>query len=957
MRGEQPCVDLTEDAIDRRRLAKLGQLRGAQHAPHRDVRQDHVLARQQLIDALLLALDRHGDEVGEVGPPGAAVAVEDLAHLLGPAGLFLCSVGAVAVDGARHQRAVVVSHFFDALENAFDHLARGLAAVATGVQRHTHFDVDEARPTQEVDALDLEQALGHLRQRPDRSRRVVLARLSAAAVPRSVSSTALRALLGRVAAIRATTPGLIAALASTPAATLLLGVLRLIGWRRLFADVALYRIGRSGAGAGGSARSVGARRGCSATRRRRIGSWGTRCRGLGRDGRSARRGRFRAPLRPHTPGLRRVLAHPRILALPGRFGKGTRRIPTVPESAGRSCLNARSMTEIHDSILSTVGTTPMVRLSRIGRDLPCELLGKCDFLNPGGSVKDRIGVRMILDAEKAGRIKPGDTLIEPTSGNTGIGMALAAAVRGYRMIITMPEKMSREKQVVLEALGAEIIRTPTEAAWDSPDSHIGVANRLREVVPNSHILDQYSNPSNPTAHEEGTGEEIWQQCGGKLDAVVLTAGTGGTITGVARALKRHDPNIKVIGVDPAGSLLAGPEEIKPYKVEGIGYDFIPDVLDRELVDQWVKSHDGESFRTARQLIRQEGLLVGGSSGAAAWAALQIGRAMPKGSRVVTLLPDSVRNYLTKFVDDRWMRENGFLEPEWAVETVADMLRSMPSQTIYTVEMGQTLAEAVTLLKGKGISQLPVLDSGKLAGILTEADVLHAMVEGQGERELGHRRGDGAQGRDGVAARRRARSSGDLRARRNRAGRRRRSPGRRHLDQARPDRVPDQGRRRQVEAAEELRRSATSAPWRRAAGSAETACSRAATSRGPCPSCPAARTCCPGRSRTGRARAATRPRLLLADQDLEVIHRLGAATEKRRPERQRHGLAEARTPSACRRVRARRRRSGRPASTTWPSHCRGRQTASAGKRCPAGTAHPPPWRAAPLSPRTRPPSHP
>src|SRR5690349_21691918 len=197
-----------------------------------------------------------------------------------------------------------------------------------------------------------------------------------------------------------------------------------------------------------------------------------------------------------------------------------------------------------DSICDAVGETPMVRLSRIGRDLPCELVAKCEFMNPGGSVKDRIGVRMLLDAEAQGRIKPGDTLIEPTSGNTGIGLALAAAVKGYRLIITMPEKMSREKQVVLEALGAEIIRTPTEAAWDSPESHIGVARRLNEVLPNSHILDQYANPSNPGVHEQETGREIFDQCGGRVDAVVIAAGTGGTITGVARALKQRLPGVE-----------------------------------------------------------------------------------------------------------------------------------------------------------------------------------------------------------------------------------------------------------------------------------------------------------------------------------------------------------------------------------------------------------------------------
>src|SRR5262245_33004222 len=308
--------------------------------------------------------------------------------------------------------------------------------------------------------------------------------------------------------------------------------------------------------------------------------------------------------------------------------------------------------DILDSILDTTGGTPMVRLTRIGRDLPCELLGKCEFMNPGGSVKDRIGVRMLLDAEKQGRIKPGDTLIEPTSGNTGIGIALAGAVRGYRVIITMPEKMSREKQVVLEALGAEIIRTPTEAAWDSPDSHIGVARRLKQVIPNSHILDQYSNPSNPQAHADGTGTEIVEQCDGRLDAVVLTAGTGGTVTGVARVVKQRIPGCKIVGVDPEGSILAGPGPIKSYKVEGIGYDFIPDVLDLKLVDRWVKSNDRDSFRTARQLIAQEGLLVGGSSGSCVWAALQIAKDFAPGARILCILPDSIRNYLTKFVDDR-----------------------------------------------------------------------------------------------------------------------------------------------------------------------------------------------------------------------------------------------------------------------------------------------------------------
>ncbi|MCA8956792.1 MAG: pyridoxal-phosphate dependent enzyme, partial [Planctomycetes bacterium] len=289
-------------------------------------------------------------------------------------------------------------------------------------------------------------------------------------------------------------------------------------------------------------------------------------------------------------------------------------------------------------------------------------------------------------------------------------------------------KMSREKQVVLEALGAEIIRTPTEAAWDSPESHIGVAQRLREIIPNSHILDQYSNPSNPGAHEDGTGVEIWEQCGGRLDAVVMTAGTGGTITGVARALKARDPKVQVIGVDPEGSILAGPGPITPYKVEGIGYDFIPDVLDRELVDRWIRSNDRDSFQTARRLIRREGLLVGGSSGSAVWAALQVARELPAGARVVTILPDSIRNYLTKFVDDRWMRENGFTEPEWALRTVGELVRAMPRREVITADVGQTVGEVVSLFRERGFSQLPVVDRGKLAGILTETDVLRVMVD-------------------------------------------------------------------------------------------------------------------------------------------------------------------------------------------------------------------------------------
>lgn len=315
---------------------------------------------------------------------------------------------------------------------------------------------------------------------------------------------------------------------------------------------------------------------------------------------------------------------------------------------------------IYDNILQVVGRTPVVRLNRIGADLPTELYGKCEFLNPGGSTKDRIGVRMISKLEESGKIRPGETtLIEPTSGNTGTGLSMAAAVKGYRQIITMPEKMSQEKQVVMEALGSQIIRTPTEAAHDDPESLLGVAKRLNEEIDDSIIPDQYNNQENPNAHYETTGPEIWEDFGDSLDMVVVASGTGGTITGVARYLKEKNPDILVIGVDPEGSILGGRSCVKSYQVEGIGYDFIPDVLDRDLVDDWIYIDDHHSFHYARRLIREEGLLVGGSSGSAVWGMLQAVEKYPHVKKALTILPDSIRNYLTKFVSDNWLESYGF----------------------------------------------------------------------------------------------------------------------------------------------------------------------------------------------------------------------------------------------------------------------------------------------------------
>ncbi|CAM9242691.1 unnamed protein product [Ectocarpus fasciculatus] len=397
-----------------------------------------------------------------------------------------------------------------------------------------------------------------------------------------------------------------------------------------------------------------------------------------------------------------------------------------------------------DSVLDNVGETPLIRVSRLmaSEGVECEVLAKCEFFSAGGSVKDRIGRRMILDAEQQGRLKPGDTVIEPTSGNTGIGLALAAAVRGYKVIITMPEKMSLEKVDVLKALGAEIIRTPTEAAFDSPDSHISVAERLLKTIPNSHILDQYANPSNPMAHYEGTAEEIWEQCDGKLDMIVMATGTGGTLTGTARRLKELDPNIVVVGVDPYGSILAQPPAINEtdvtgYEIEGTGYDFIPRVLDRTVVDRWMKSEDRPSFQMARKMIKTEGLLCGGSSGSSMVAAIECARELGPGKRVVVLLPDSVRNYMTKFLSDSWMYEHGFLEQYavldkakaawWAGSCVANLTLSTP----ITITPDLSCKEAIDIMSANNFDMVPVQsEHGKIEGVVTEGNLTSYITQGR-----------------------------------------------------------------------------------------------------------------------------------------------------------------------------------------------------------------------------------
>ena len=307
-----------------------------------------------------------------------------------------------------------------------------------------------------------------------------------------------------------------------------------------------------------------------------------------------------------------------------------------------------------------MGSTPIVKLNSIGSHLNCTLFAKLELFNPGGSVKDRIALEMVECAERNGRIKPGDTLIEATSGNTGIGLALAATVKGYKMIIVMPKKMSMEKELILKTLGAEIIRTRSEAAYNDPDSNFSIAKKLNEEIPNSHILNQWENECNPEAHYKHTAQEILDDFGTDLHMVVMGVGTGGTITGVGKRLKKEIPGIKIVGADPYGSILGGGDEVHPYHVEGIGYDFFPKILDNSIVDEYVKVNDKDTFKIARSLIRDEGLLIGGSCGTATFAALEAAKSLKKGQNCLVILPDGIRNYMRKFVSDDWMKENDLL---------------------------------------------------------------------------------------------------------------------------------------------------------------------------------------------------------------------------------------------------------------------------------------------------------
>jgi cystathionine beta-synthase len=390
------------------------------------------------------------------------------------------------------------------------------------------------------------------------------------------------------------------------------------------------------------------------------------------------------------------------------------------------------MARAYPSVLELVGGTPIVRLDRISRDVPGTILAKLEYLNPGGSLKDRIGLAMIEAAERDGLLKPGGTIVEPTSGNTGVGLAIAAALKGYRCIFVMPDKMSQEKISMLRAYGAEVVITPTAVEPDSPESYYSVSSRLAEEIPGGFKPDQYSNMANPNAHYAHTAPEIFEQTGGEIDALVISVGTGGTISGVGRYFKEHAPNVLIVGADPEGSVYTAKDErgVHPYFVEGIGKDTWPKTMDPKVVDEWVRVSDRDSFLTARRLARQEGLLGGGSSGTTVWAAMNIARRLGPDANVLAMLPDSGRSYLSKFLDDNWMLEHGFLERTAPAPTVSELLRSkgvevteMPA--LVTVSAHQKVGEAIDTMQRYSISQLPVVRDGVLESL---ADVIGSLQD-------------------------------------------------------------------------------------------------------------------------------------------------------------------------------------------------------------------------------------
>ncbi len=382
----------------------------------------------------------------------------------------------------------------------------------------------------------------------------------------------------------------------------------------------------------------------------------------------------------------------------------------------------------YSSALDAVGDTPLIRLRRITDDARCLVLAKVEYVNPGGSIKDRPSVRMLLDAEAAGLLGAGSTIVEATSGNTGTGLAMAAAIRGYRCILVMPDKMSKEKIDLLRAYGAEVVVTPTNVPSDSPESYYGVANRLVSEIPGAFMPNQWHNHANPEAHYHTTGPEIWAQTHGTITHFVSGIGTGGTISGTARFLKERDPSIHVVGADPEGSIYSG-DTPKSYAVEGIGMSYLPETVDLKVIDEMVRVSDRESFLMARRIAREEGLLVGGSSGTAAVAAIKLAKTLPPEAVLVVVFPDSGRGYMSKIFNDEWMTANGFIAEGTRAATVGDVLRSKePLPPMITVRETDVVKEALDLLRRYEISQIPVIRDGNVVGSVNDVAVMQAVFD-------------------------------------------------------------------------------------------------------------------------------------------------------------------------------------------------------------------------------------
>jgi cystathionine beta-synthase len=380
---------------------------------------------------------------------------------------------------------------------------------------------------------------------------------------------------------------------------------------------------------------------------------------------------------------------------------------------------------IASDVLGIVGNTPLVQLSRIGKGLKPRLVAKLEMLNPGGSVKDRIGLAMIEDAEKRGLLRPGGTIVEPTSGNTGVGLAIAAALRGYRLVCTMPDKQSQEKRDILRAYGAEVVICPTAVAPESPQSYYKVAERLARELPGGFMPGQYWNQQNVAAHYKTTGPELWAQTEGEITHFVLGIGTGGTATGAGGYLKEQNPKVQIVGADPEGSIYTG--DVHPYKTEGIGEDFWPGTFDPKLVDRWVRVSDRDTFLTARRITREEGILAGVSSGTAMFAALEVAKELDASALVVVLLPDSGKSYLSKLYNDEWMRQNGFLQRFAHLMRVGDVIRDREGGTpqIVVVSRNDTVRSAIDTMQRYGISQIPVVANGTAA---TVSDIVGSVQE-------------------------------------------------------------------------------------------------------------------------------------------------------------------------------------------------------------------------------------